>query len=211
MEQSKISIEEILLFLLINIIIILLGILLWFIIWIKPYGSSIPYPQFGEETNITYLNTKNFSIIIHQLWIRFREFNQHYITRSIGLEAYAYLLFQRKLISIFFYTSVLSLIFTSLNLLINNDIGWIRLHNYLMKNNYDFSHTVHLTALILYTFIHFRYFAVLKNELKHLYFHKFDIMSRKKSSDWLSCRTLHISGLAPHQRNSNNILTQRII
>jgi hypothetical protein len=209
MEKDKISFEEIFLFININVVIILLGILLWYIIWIKEYGSSIPYPQFGEETNITYLNTKNFSIIIHQLWIRFREFNQHYITRSIGMESYVYLLFQRKLIGIFFSISVLSLIFAFLNILASNEFGYAGFHEYLLNNKYlnEFSMAIHLTALIFYTFLHFRYFTVLKNELKHLYFNKFDIMSRKKNSDWLSCRTLHISGLAPHQRNSKICLT----
>jgi hypothetical protein len=209
MDKSTISIAEILLFLNVNIIILLLGILLWYLIWIKQYGSSIPYPQFGEETNITYLHTKNFSIILHQLWIRFKEFNKHYIIRNIGIESYVYLLFQKKVINIFLSISVLSLFFLFINAVVSKEYGFTAFHNFLQNNGYlnDFTTIMQLIELSLYTFIHFRFFAVLKNELKHLYFEKFDIMSRKKNSEWLSCRTLHISGLSPHQRNSKIIIT----
>jgi hypothetical protein len=204
MEKEKISFEEVMLFININILVIILGVLLWYIIWLKQYGATIPYPQFGEETNITYLNTKNFAIIIQQLWQRFKDFNRHYITRSIGMEPYVYLLFQRKSISIFFLLSVLSLFFALLNIFANNEHGYNAFHQFLLSNKYlsEFSTVIHVVSIVLYTFIHFRYFAVLKNELKHLYFDKFDTMSRKKDSSWLSCRTLHISGLAPHQRDS---------
>ena len=50
--------------------------------------------------------------------------------------------------------------------------------------------------------LHFRYFSLIRSEAVSLYFERFDILSRTKDYNWLSSRTLHISGLEPHERNS---------
>ena len=93
------------------------------------------------------------------------------------------------------------------NFLASQDKKWDAFHDFLLNNKYlnDFSTAMHLFALIFYTFLHFRFFTVLKNQLKNLYFEHFDKMSRHKHDEWLSCRTLHISGLAASQRNSINL------
>ena len=41
-----------------------------------------------------------------------------------------------------------------------------------------------------------------RKEVKQLYFERFDRMSNKKDFEWLTCRTLHVSGIAPTERNS---------
>ena len=59
-----IPIQESILFLLINIVMILMGIILWYYIWIKQYGGEIPNPQFASESNISYFSSKNFVFLI---------------------------------------------------------------------------------------------------------------------------------------------------
>ena len=80
--EKPLSLEEVILFALINLIIILLGIALYYYIWIKEYGASIPNPQFFEETNLTFFNSKNFVIVISELWKRIKEFDKIYFFRS---------------------------------------------------------------------------------------------------------------------------------
>ena len=76
-----------------------------------------------------------------------------------------------------------------------------------MDNKYidDFSSFLHLIGVVIYSFLHFRFFSILKNEAVNLYFERFDFLSRKKDYNWLSSRTLHISNLEPSERNSNLI------
>ena len=202
--NHHISLEEIFLFIFVNFIIITFGVIFWYIIWIRDYGGIIPNPQLMNETNISYFNSKNFLIVLKEIWKRFKEFNKNYLLRSIGTEAYVMLLFQRKVISLLIIMSILSLIFSFINILANKEKGYNAFHDFLLNNKYlnEFSTVMHLISLIIYTFLHFRFFSVLKNDLKNLYFENFDKMSREKDSDWLSCRTLHISGLSASQRNS---------
>lgn len=204
-EQVYISFQEVILFLNVNCIIIFLGIILWYFIWIKEYGGVIPNPQIGNETNITYFNSKNFVIVWEQLWKRIKEFSKPYLIRSVGMESYIYLLFQRKLIRFLLTMSFFSLFFSLLTTLAHSEqSSYSAFHDFLLNNKYldDFSIVIHVTSLILYTFLHFRFFGVIKRETKFLYFDRFDEMSRNKDADWLSCRTLHISGLGPNERNS---------
>jgi hypothetical protein len=210
--QSHISYVEVVLLINVNLIIVFVGIILWYLIWIKNYGGIIPISQIMNETSISYFNSKNFGIVVTEIWKRFREFNKNYLVRSIGTEGYVFLLFQRKIISLLTTISVISLIISFVNFLANQEKKFDDFHDFLMDNKYlnEFSTAMHLTALIIYTFLHFRFFTVLKNQLKNLYFEHFDKMSRHKDADWLSCRTLHISGLSASQRNSINILIQLI-
>jgi hypothetical protein len=203
--STHISYVEVITMVNINLIIVFIGIILWYFIWIKEYGGILPNPQIMNETNISYFNSKNFGIVISEIWKRFREFNKNYLLRSIGAEAYVYLTFQRKIISLLSIISIVSLLISLINFLAVHDKHFYVFHDFLLNNKYlnDFSTIMHLASLILYTFLHFRFFTVLKNQFKNLYFEQFDKMSRHKNADWLSSRTLHISGLSASQRNSN--------
>ena len=69
----------------------------------------------------------------------------------------------------------------------------------------DFNSFLHLIAIFIYTFLHFRFFSQIRQEARNIYFEKFDMLSREKNFNWLSSRTLHISGLTPDDRNSKKI------
>lgn len=200
--EDSLSLEEVILFTLINIIIILLGIILYHYIWIKDYGVMIPNPQ--SEAGMTFFNSKNFVIVFAELWKRIKEFDRMYLFNSIGIEGYIYLFFQRELISLIFTMAIFSFLFSFISNLTIEGTEKSAFQDFLLNNKYlnDFTTIVHLISVALFTFLHFRFFRVIKAETKYIYFDRFDRMSRKKDSDWLSCRTLHVSGLAPNERNS---------
>jgi hypothetical protein len=203
----NITLEEVLLFILINVIMILTGIILWYFIWIKQYGGSIPNPQFGNEEEVTYFHSKNFVRVVSELWTRITNFDKKYMLRSIGMESYVYLFFQRKLCSLLLRMTIFSFLLslvTTLATKSNEDAPATWFQDFLLNNKFlnDFTTIVHIISLALFTFLHFRFFTLIKTEIKYLYFDRFDKMSRKKDADWLSCRTLHISGLGPNDRNS---------
>jgi hypothetical protein len=205
--MPEITFYEGLFFILLNIILILSGVLLWYYMWVKTYGGVIPNPQFADETDITYFNSKNLVIVFYELWKRIKNLDKKYFIRSVGMESYVYLLFQRRIIKLLFFMSLFSLFFSFITTIANTqEDGYSALHDFLLNNKYvnDFSTVIHLISLVLFTFLHFRYFTVLKNETSNLYFERFDKMSRTKNADWLASRTLHISGLKPNERNSIN-------
>jgi hypothetical protein len=195
--------QEVGVFTLVNLVIILVGLVLWYYIWIRDYGVMIPNPQYYNEQEITFFNTKNFSIAIYEIWKRIKDFDKRYLIRSIGHESYIYLIFQRKLIYLIFTMSIFSLLFSfiasSFKAEEQNTFQDILLNNKYLN---DVTTIIHIISILLFTFLHFRFFTVIKTEASYLYFDRFDKMSNKKDADWLSCRTLHISGLAPNERNS---------
>ena len=128
---------------------------------------------------------------------------------SIGMEAYLYLLFQRKIILILMIYTILSsgiaLVTTLSNLKeVQESSTYNIIHDFFLNNKFmnDFSSYMHILSLIVLSFIHFRYMTVFKTECKFLYFERFDKMSRYKNYEWLRCRTIHLSGIAPNERDS---------
>jgi len=180
--ENMITSKELTLLVCICVLILFSGFYLWNIIWVKEYGVNIPNVQYGSEEMTTYFHTKNFIIFLKEFLKKFTEFDKKYLIRSIGTDAYIYLIFQKTIINLLMIIGV---------------------NNKYMDN---FSSFLHLIGVIIYTFLHFRFFSVLKREAKNIYFEKFDLLSRKKDYNWLSSRTLHISGLAPNERNSKNSL-----
>ena len=125
------------------------------------------------------------------------------------MEAYLYLLFQRKIILILMIYTILSsgiaLVTTLSNLKeVQESSTYNIIHDFFLNNKFmnDFSSYMHILSLIVLSFIHFRYMTVFKTECKFLYFERFDKMSRYKNYEWLRCRTLHLSGIAPNERDS---------
>jgi hypothetical protein len=203
---TEISLREVSFFSSINLIAIITGIILWYYIWIKDYGIMIPNPQFSNEEEITFFNTKNFKMAVKEIWKRINLFDKKYLLRSIGHESYIYLIFQRQLMSLVFTMSFFSFLFSFISIFIYNskDDEYSAIHDFLLNNKFlnDFTTIIHVVSVIIFTFLHFRFFTIIKTEAKYLYFDRFDNMSSKKDSNWLSCRTLHISGLGPNERNS---------
>jgi hypothetical protein len=214
---SHISIEETFLFLITNITMIIVGFIMWYYIWIKPYGIEIPNEQIHNERTISYFSSKNLSLILTHLCNKIYAFDKRYIIHSLGLENYIYLFFQRKIISLLITISICSLLFSTISYFLNDNNNnnssssslLFILHFFINTNNTAQTNTytsiLQVTAIIIYTLLHFRLFAIIKREASLTYFNRFDVLSRNKNADWLSCRTLHISGLAPHERNTDSL------
>ncbi len=194
--------------LLIGLIIILFGLYLWNYLWISEYGGEMPAPQLHNEVNITYFNSKNFSFVVSELWKHFTSFDKLYLLRSCGIENYIYLLFQRRILYMLLNMSIISLLLSFVAELIKaseaEEKFFEALYDLLLNNKYinDYTVVCQLISFIIFSFLHFRNFSQLKNEVKLIYFERFEKMSREKNVDWLSCRTLHVSGILPEERNS---------
>ena len=213
---SHISIEETFVFLFANIALIVVGFIMWYYIWIKTYGIEIPNEQMHNERTLSYFSSKNLSLIMTHLCNKIYAFDKRYIIHSLGLENYIYLFFQRKIISLLITISVCSLMFSTVNYFLkdnssptqSNSLLFI-LHFFINNNNTkqtnNYISIVQVIAIIVYTLLHFRLFSIIKREASLTYFNRFDVLSRSKNADWLSCRTLHISGLAPHERNTDSL------
>lgn len=207
---GAISLQEIILFLSFNVCLIIIGIVLWYFVWIRQYGGEIPNPQLSTETNISFFSTKNFGMLISQVYQHIKKFDKSYFIRSVGVEGYIYLKFQRALIALMITYICFALIFSGIGMLFKeryNQSDWItEVQNFFMNNKYlnDYTTIMHVIAISLYTFMHFRCFAKIRREALYLYFERFDKMSREKNADWIACRTLHISGIGPNERNSKH-------
>lgn len=203
--NNIITSTELSLFVCCSFILIGFGIYLWNFIWIKEYGGNIPNVQYESEEITTFFHTKNVKIFLREFLKKFRQFDKNYLIRSIGTEAYIYLIFQRMILRLLSTIAIISLIFSFISAMAHQERGISSFfHDFLMnnKNMDNFNSFLHLLGIIIYSFLHFRFFSGLKREAKNIYFEKFDRLSRNKDYNWLSSRTLHISGLAPHQRNS---------
>ena len=209
---GQITIEESILFLLINFIVILCGIILWYFVWIKKYGGEIPSEQLSSDKTISYFSSKNFSMVIGELGSRIKALDKQYLIHSLGNEGYIYLLFQRKMITLLITIVFFSLIFSALNLLVKEREGqsdfFTYFQNILLNNKYldDYTTIVHVIAIALYSFLHFRFFSQMRREASYVYFDRFDKLSRYKNAEWLACRTLHISGIGPKERNTESLI-----
>ena len=207
--ENMITSKELMIFAFFSFLMFLFGTFLWNLIWIKEYGGNIPNVQYGSEEITTFFHTKNYKIFLKEFFKKFSEFNKQYLIRSIGTEAYIYLIFQKMILKLLITMTIISLFLSFISTMSQKENGLSSFfHDFLMNNKHmdNFNSFLHMLGVVIYSFLHFRYFSVLKREAKNIYFERFDVLSRKKDYNWLSSRTLHISGLAPHERNSKNIL-----
>lgn len=199
--------------LLLDIVFIVIGTILWYLIWVRQYGCSIPNKR--VENIQTYFNSKNLKMVISQLYARIFEFDKEYITSTCGFEAYAYLVFQRHTIQLLVFTIAVSFIFSSISAIVTlydaKNFSVLLLLNQICfqnKASTDYASIFHVTIMIALILFQIRFLTSTKRELKYLYFARYDKMSRDKNYEWLSCRTLHISGIAPYERNVNLLKTK---
>ena len=202
------EIEITLIMLFSGFLFLLLAVIIWNYVWIRKYGGVIPNPQFFHESEVTYFNSKNFRFVVSELWERFYNFEKIYLLRSCGIESYAYLIFQRRTMKMMLQMAVISLIISFMAVLVkateSEQKFLTALYDLLLNNKYinDYTAMFQLVSLLIVSFLHCRNFSQIKNEIKLLYFDRFAKMSREKNVDWLSCRTLHLSGIHPEERNS---------
>ena len=189
--DTTIGIYETLLFLLINIIYLMIGFILWHILWVSRHGVEIP--NLISKNTITYFSSRNFSLVLREIWNRMWRLDSNYLTSAIGYEAYNFLLYERTILSTLFTFFIISLF-----LFLCRAYGNIFFPK--EKDFLQFLSVSNITGIILITFFHFRSFEKLKREALHFYYERFRKMSQNKDVNWLSCRTLHISGINPHER-----------
>lgn len=202
---STISIEETIIFLLINLIIVLLGIILWYFLWIK--NKLVEIYQIVNNT-LTYFSSRNLSLIMMELYDKISSFDTLFVLKTVGYEAYGYLLFQRRIISLLFSYFLLSILISVITMIIYKFKGiptFVKFLTFLIDTQYfdNINTTIHIITIALFTFLHYRTFTLIKREVQSIYFSRFDKMSQNYDKNWLSCRTLHISGIEPTERNTS--------
>ena len=197
--DTTISIYETLLFLLFNIIYLMIGFILWHILWISRHGVEIP--NLISKNTITYFSSRNFSLVLKEIWERMWKLDSNYLTSAIGYEAYNFLIYERTMLSALF-----SFFIISICLFLCRTYGNIFFPK--EKDLQQFLSVSNIVGIILITFFHFRSFAKLKREAFYHYYNRFMKMSENKDVNWLSCRTLHISGINPQERLTSLMQTK---
>lgn len=211
--MTNISLKEVSVFLMINIILLLLGIIIWYYMWVKKYGIEIPNKKSNPNEDLSFMNSKDFFVVVQKLFERIQELDESYFLNTLGYEGYIYLLFQRKLLNLLMIILLFSLVFSGINFFFTEkkELNFLLKIEYFLTNNKEINEITvifHLISIFIYSFLHIRFFSQFKREISYLYFNRFDKMSRVKNSDWLRCRTLHISGLAPRERNNESLIVK---
>ena len=197
--DTTISIYETLLFLLFNLIYLMIGFILWHVLWVSRHGVEIP--NLISKNTISYFSSRNFSLVLKEIWDRMWKLDSKYLNSAIGYEAYNFLYFERTILSTLFSFFVISLC-----LFLCRTYG-----NMFFPKEQDliqFLSVSNIVGIILITFFHFRSFAKLKREAFYHYYSRFIKMSENKDVNWLSCRTLHISGINPQERLTSLMQTK---
>ena len=197
--ESSFSIYETILFLLFNLLYLMIGFILWDIFWVTKHGVEIP--NLISKNTITYFSSRNFSLVLKEIWDRMWKLDTTYLTSAIGYEAYNFLLYQRTILSTLF-----SFFLISIFLFLCRTYGHIFFRK--EKDLQEFLSVTNIFGIITITIFHFRSFAKLKREAFRLYYSRFMKMSENKDVNWLSCRTLHISGINPQERLTSLMQTK---
>lgn len=208
--RDPLTANESITFILTNVGTIFVGVYLWYKIWIKKYGIEIPMEQINSEKTVSYLSSKNFKIIIKDLYNKLRIFNKDYIIHAVGYEGYMFLYFQRKILMLLIIIFLISIVLSLIKLIdVDTQLSFFKLILQIFVNKTtitNFTEIIQVISIILYTFIHCRFIMQIKRNASFIYFERFDKLSRKKDADWLRCRTLHISGLAPKERMTESLI-----
>ena len=166
---------------------------------------------------IEYFYSKEFFAVFKEIYARLTEFNKKYLIQTFGIEAYLFLLFQRKLIQSISIMMVVTVILSLISTLVNQKIIAVKNKNSLphiiLLNNIfltDFSTILHLISLFIFTILHFTLITSLKKESQEVYLERIINMSKNKDNEWLACRTLLISGI-PRKERIGNFLLNSII
>ena len=189
--ELSINMYETLLFLLFNLIVLMIGFILWQLLWVSRHGVEIP--NLISKNTITYFSSRNFLLVLREIWDRMWKLDNTYLTSAIGYEAYVFLLYQRTILSTLF-----SYFLISICLYLCRTYGGIFFPK--EKDLSQFLSVTNIVGIIIITVLHFRSFSKLRREAFFHYYNRFMKMSESKDVNWLSCRTLHISGINPEER-----------
>ena len=109
------NLENILFVLFFNLLIFFIACLISKYIWIQQIGVEIPIDRKLYDVEFKrkryYWSTSSFQVFWHFFVKIMTTFNMEYFTLNWGIDAYIYLLFQRRLMMLMLFFSVLSLLF----------------------------------------------------------------------------------------------------
>ena len=121
-ELNSITIYETIIFFLFNFIILLIGFILWYVLWIRKYGIEIP--EIINNTQ-TYFSSRNLALVLEKLYSLIKDFDKIFIIKSMGYEAYVFFLFQKKIITLFISYLIVFIVFYIINTKKNNNSFYI--------------------------------------------------------------------------------------
>ena len=84
--EINVGIYETLLFLLFNLIYLMIGFIFWHVLWVTRHGVEIP--NLISKNTITYFSSRNFSLVLKEIWERMWKLDRNYLTSAIGYEAF---------------------------------------------------------------------------------------------------------------------------
>lgn len=135
-------------------------------------------------------------------------FNTEYITLNCGLDAYIYLLFQRKMMKLMLFYAVLSLVFAIPINIVSSTSGeeWFEKMTLNNKELTALSCWVHTILLIVFSAATMYTFYQMKHEARTIYVRMQLENSKTKDHEWLKTRTVHVRGLAPNDRKGEALV-----
>lgn len=146
--------------------------------------------------------TSSFKVFWEFYYRILKSFKADYWTLNCGLDAYLYLLFQRKLLKLMIFFFVLSMlvsvptnIFQS-----SNTEQWFEQTSLSNKNLTVFTCWIHTMLITIFTMAVLRMVFSMKNEARKIFSKILLNRSHTKNTDWLKGRTVHVRGLLPHDR-----------
>ena len=74
---------------------------------------------YSKDNELLYFQSKDVSFVTKEIFTRLFEFDSNYMRRSCGIEAFIYLLFQRKMINLIILMSLFSGLFSLISSIYN--------------------------------------------------------------------------------------------
>lgn len=135
-------------------------------------------------------------------------FNTEYLTLNCGIDAYIYMLFQRKMMKLMLFYALLSLLFAiPINIVSSSSSEeWFERMTLNNKELDTLSAWVHGSLMIIFTIATIYTFYELKLEARSVYAEVQLKRSRTKNFEWLKTRTVHVRGLAPNDRKGEALI-----
>ena len=206
------NLEAIWIVLLLNLLIFFLACLIARIVWINGIGLEIPIDKKFYDVEFkkkrVFCSTSSFKVFWEFYMKIMTAFNPEYLTLNWGIDAYIYMLFQRKMMKLMLFYAVLSLIFAIPINIMTSRSGeeWFEKMTLNNKELDTLSCWVHAFLMIIFTIATIYTFYELKLEARKVYAEMQLKRSQLKDYEWLKTRTVHVRGLAPNDRKGQVLI-----
>lgn len=195
-----------------NLLIFGIACLISRIIWINGVGLEIPIDKKFYDVDFkkkrVFWSTSSFKVFWDFYIKIMTAFNTEYLTLNWGIDAYIYMLFQRKMMKLMLFYAVLSLLFAIPINVVSSTNGeeWFERMTLNNKELDTLSWWVHGILMIIFTIATIYTFYELKLEARKVYAEVQLKRSRTKNFEWLKTRTVHVRGLAPNDRKGEALI-----